>query len=77
MSNGLNVAWIWMDDEMTPEEAIRVETLRRVAKVLADFYRAPLSMSSVQPILDLAVELNPELQRSLPGMTFQKKEFGE
>lgn len=34
----------------------------RVSEILADFYRAPLSMASVQPILDLAVELNPELK---------------
>lgn len=33
----------------------------RIKQVLADFYRSPLSMSSVQPILDLAVELNPSL----------------
>lgn len=50
-----------------------LEQRDKIARVLAEFYRAPLSMSSVQPILDLAVELNPEFQRSLPGMAFQNK----
>lgn len=40
------------------------EKVKRIARILADFYRAPLSMSSVQPILDLAVELNPELKEN-------------
>ena len=34
----------------------------RCASVLATFYRAPLSMSSVQPLLTLAEELNPSLK---------------
>lgn len=34
---------------------------KRIAAVLATFYRAELSMSSVQPLLALALELNPEL----------------
>ncbi len=34
----------------------------RIAAILATFYRAELSLSSVQPILDLAVELNPDLK---------------
>lgn len=34
---------------------------KRIADVLATFYRAELTMSSVQPILALALELNPEL----------------
>lgn len=34
----------------------------RIAEILATFYRAPLSMSSVQPILMLAEELNPNLK---------------
>jgi hypothetical protein len=33
-----------------------------IAQTLADFYRAPLSMSSVQPILELAERLNPSLR---------------
>lgn len=37
----------------------------RIKKALADFYCAPLSMASVQPILDLAVELNPDLARKV------------
>ncbi len=32
---------------------------QRIARVLATFYRAPVSISSLQPLLDLAVELNP------------------
>jgi hypothetical protein len=39
-----------------------VEERARIRRILAEFYRAPLSMASVQPILDLAVELNPELK---------------
>lgn len=38
--------------------------LARAKVILAEFYRAPLSMASVQPILDLAVELNPELKEN-------------
>ena len=37
---------------------------RHIADVLATFYRAPLSMSSVQPLLTLAEELNPGLKES-------------
>lgn len=33
-----------------------------ISRTLATFYRAPLSMSSVQPILTLAEELNPGLR---------------
>jgi hypothetical protein len=36
---------------------------KRIASVLADFYRAPISMSSLQPILNLAVTMNPDLKR--------------
>ena len=36
--------------------------VRRCAAVLATFYRAPLSLSSVQPLLTLAEELNPSLE---------------
>ena len=35
----------------------------RIAAVLADFYNAPLSISAVQPILDLALELNPGMAK--------------
>lgn len=34
---------------------------RRIAAELKRFHLSPLSVSSVQPLLDLAVELNPEL----------------
>lgn len=34
---------------------------KRIAAVLATFYRAELSMSSVHPLLALALELNPDL----------------
>jgi len=48
--------------------AIRLETVLRerahITAVLATFYRAELSASSVQPILDLAVQLTPELARA-------------
>lgn len=36
-------------------------TIARIAAILATFYRAELSMSSVQPLLALAIELNPDL----------------
>lgn len=36
----------------------------RIAAILATFYRAPLSMSSVAPILALAEELNPGLKET-------------
>lgn len=35
---------------------------RAITDVLAAFYRARMSASSLQPVLDLAVELNPELR---------------
>lgn len=35
--------------------------LARIAAILATFYHAELSMSSVQPLLALALELNPDL----------------
>ncbi len=34
---------------------------QEIAQVLATFYAAPLSMSSVQPVLDLATRLTPAL----------------
>lgn len=34
----------------------------RTAAILATFYEAPHTLSSLQPVLDLAVELNPHLQ---------------
>lgn len=44
-----------------------VETeLSQVAAVLRGFYLAPLSLSSVQPLLVLAEHLNPDLRRTPP-----------
>lgn len=34
----------------------------RIARILDKFSRAPLSISSVQPLLDLAVEMNPRTE---------------
>lgn len=47
-------------------EALNTAIVREqhARKILSDFYRAPLSMASVQPILDLAVELNPDLKET-------------
>ena len=42
-----------------------------IAQILFDFYHAELSMSSVQPVLDLAVRLNPSLA---PKLSIVKKE---
>lgn len=39
----------------------RNEDRDRIAAILRTFYLAELSLSSVQPVLDLAVELNPDL----------------
>jgi hypothetical protein len=36
--------------------------LAHVADILRRFYEAQLSLSSLQPVLDLAVELNPALR---------------
>jgi hypothetical protein len=36
--------------------------LQQIARVLRIFYLSPLSMSSVQPLLTLAEELNPGLK---------------
>lgn len=57
------------DDARTAAQAVAAEVDAllgervAIAQTLADFYRAPLSMSSVQPLLDLAVKLNPSLRR--------------
>ncbi len=32
----------------------------RIARILAEFAAAPISMASLQPVLDLAAELNKE-----------------
>ena len=48
--------------------AIRLEALLRerqqIADTLAAFYRADRTMSSMQPLLDLAVQLTPELAQA-------------
>jgi hypothetical protein len=43
---------------MLAQLAERDAKLARIARILDDFRRAPLSISSVQPILALAEELN-------------------
>lgn len=49
----------------TPLEQQTVAAFKqRIAATLTTFYTAPLSMSSVQPLLALAEELNPELRRT-------------
>jgi hypothetical protein len=50
--------------DMTPEAEVILDLLaqrERMAFILKTFYQAPISLSAIQPILDLAVELNPEL----------------
>lgn len=47
----------WRD----PVEIAAAATLARVALILRTFSASPLSLSSVQPVLDLAAELNPDL----------------
>lgn len=52
------------DQEQEHIEAVIWRNDRRhIAEVLAAFYRAPVSLSSLQPVLNLAVELNPELSK--------------
>ena len=38
----------------------------RVAAILKRFYLAEMSLSALQPVLELAVELNPELVATFP-----------
>lgn len=47
---------------VTAERNVAHRQLRHIARVLLVFYAAPLTVSALQPILDLAMELNPELQ---------------
>lgn len=44
---------------MLRQKAEREHERARIARILDEFSRAPLSMASVQPLLDLAVEMNP------------------
>ena len=54
-----------LDAERAMAETVPIPTdLSRVADVLATFYRAELSMSSVAPVLALAEELNPSLKET-------------
>lgn len=47
-------------EEMARRVAPLVAQQQRIAAVLETFYRAPVTISSLQPILDLARELHPE-----------------
>ena len=38
------------------------EEIARIAKTLRDFYNAPITIASIQPVLELAIALNPDLQ---------------
>lgn len=51
------VYWRDMSEKMAAQ-------LIKISQTLATFYRAPISMSSLQPILDLTVELNPALKET-------------
>lgn len=50
-------------DESRRLNARLTAKLDRIAAVLEALYYAEISASSLQPILNLAVELNPQLQR--------------
>lgn len=50
--------------KMRAERSPDLMKLGRIAAVLATFYRSTLSMSSVQPLLALAEELNPSLRET-------------
>jgi hypothetical protein len=39
-----------------------IERYHRIAGILRKFYTSPISASTLQPILDLATEFNPELR---------------
>lgn len=41
--------------------AIAEERIARIAQTLRTFYRAPVTLSALQPVLVLAMELNPDL----------------
>jgi hypothetical protein len=48
-------------DEISANAEALLERLEHIAAVLKTFYFAELSMSSVQPILALALEFNPDI----------------
>jgi hypothetical protein len=45
---------------MLAQLAERDAKLARIARILDDFSRAPVSMASIQPVLDLSAEMNEE-----------------
>jgi hypothetical protein len=47
-------------DAIIAERHALVAQQRRIARILREFRDAPVSISSLQPILDLCAELNPE-----------------
>ena len=48
--------------ELAHRVGFLVAERQHIAQVLAAFYRAPVSLSSLQPILDLAGDMNPSLK---------------
>ena len=48
-------------EDITGNAEALLQPLERVAAVLKAFYFAPLTISALQPILALALELNPEI----------------
>jgi hypothetical protein len=48
-------------DRMIADRVKDAQLLNRIAMVLEAFFKAPVSIASLQPVLDLAVEMNPEL----------------
>ena len=62
----------YREDELPAEmydAALVDELLAEVRSILSAFYRSEVSMSSVQPILDLAVRLDPSLKEGSKPMT--------
>lgn len=49
------------NDEMRKNASEALETLERVAYVLRTFYFAELSISTIQPLIALAIEFNPSI----------------
>ncbi len=50
-----------------------VQRMDHIREVLATFYKAPVSASSLQPILDLAVELDPSLKATPAPSTIVRR----
>jgi|SRR6516162_2926506 hypothetical protein len=48
-------------DKAREDVRVNEETLERIAYVLRTFYYAQISLSTIQPVIALALELNPEL----------------